>query len=127
MDLSDSGASPHCAPLSAMPLMNATGYRMGFLLFLVANSNFTLEEFVITISCVRLGTARLHVPGHWELVGTTVSKYYVTCHNGVTCGMRSRMLFNADGNCINTVIQFTAMCLLLSIARMWPCSHLRTQ
>ena len=55
MDRSDSGDSPHCAPLAAMPLMNATGYRMGFLLFLVANSIFTLEEFVITISFLRLG------------------------------------------------------------------------
>ena len=55
MDLSDSGAPLYCAPLSAMPLMNATGYRMGFLLFLVANSIFTLEEFVIIISFLRLG------------------------------------------------------------------------
>ena len=55
MDRSDSGDSPHCAPLAAMPLTNANGYRMGFLLFLVANSIFTLEEFVITISFLRLG------------------------------------------------------------------------
>ena len=41
--------------LSTIPLVNATGYRMGFLLFLVANSIFTLEEFVITISFLRLG------------------------------------------------------------------------
>ena len=78
------------------------------------------------VTCFR-GTARLHVRGHWELVGTTVSKYYVTCHNGLTCGIRSRMLLNADGNSTNTVIQFNAMCLLLSIARMWPSSHLRTR
>ena len=37
-----------------MPLMNGTGYRMGFLLFLVANSIFSLEEFLITISFLRL-------------------------------------------------------------------------
>ena len=59
MDRSDSDASPHCAPLAAMPLMNATGYRMGFLLFLVANSIFTLEEFVITISQLRLGYSQI--------------------------------------------------------------------
>ena len=59
MDRSDSGASPHCAPLAAMPLMNATGYRMEFLLFLVANSIFTLEEFVITISFLRLGYSQI--------------------------------------------------------------------
>ena len=59
MDRSDSGASPHCAPLAAMPLMNATGYRMGFLLLLVANSIFTLEEFVITISFLRLGYSQI--------------------------------------------------------------------
>ena len=59
MDRSDSGDSPHCAPLAAMPLMNATGYRMGFLLFLVANSIFTLEEFVITISFLRLGYSQI--------------------------------------------------------------------
>ena len=55
MDRSDSGASWHCAPLAAMLLMNATGYRIGFLLFLVAKLIFTLEEFVITISLLRLG------------------------------------------------------------------------
>ena len=59
MDRSDSGASPHCAPLAAMPLMNATGYRMGFLLFLVANSIFTLEEVLITISILRLGYSQI--------------------------------------------------------------------
>ena len=42
-----------------MPLMNATGYRMGFLLFLVANAIFTLEEFVITISFLRLGYSQI--------------------------------------------------------------------
>ena len=42
-----------------MPLMNATGYRMGFLLFLVANYIFTLEEFVITISFLRLGYSQI--------------------------------------------------------------------
>ena len=61
MDRSDSGASPHCAPLAAMPLMNATGYRMGFLLFLVANSIFTLEECAITISFLRLGYSQIVV------------------------------------------------------------------
>ena len=55
MDRSESGTTPHCAPLAAMPLMNAIGYRMEFLLFLVANSIFTLEEFAITISFLRLG------------------------------------------------------------------------
>ena len=59
MDRSDSGASPHCAPVAAMPLMNATGYRMGFLLFVVANSIFTLEEFVITISFLQLGYSQI--------------------------------------------------------------------
>ena len=59
MDPSDSGASPHFAPLSAMPLINATGYRMGFLLFLVANSSFTLEEFVVTTSCLRSGYSQI--------------------------------------------------------------------
>ena len=59
MDRSDSGASPHCAPVAAMPLMNANGYRMGFLLFLVANSIFTLEEFVITIFFLRLGYSQI--------------------------------------------------------------------
>ena len=127
VDLSDSGASPHCAPLSPMPLMNATGYRTGFLPFLVANSIFTLEEFVITTSFLRLRLARLHARGHWESVRTTVFKYYVTCHNGPTCGIRLRMPFNPDGNFTNTVIQFTPMCLLLSLARMWPSSHLRTR
>ena len=39
--------------------MNATGYRMGFLLLLVANSIFTLEEFVITISFLRLGYSQI--------------------------------------------------------------------
>ena len=59
MDRSDSGASPHCAPLAAMPLMNANGYRMEFSLFLVANSISTLEEFVITISFLRLGYSQI--------------------------------------------------------------------
>ena len=42
-----------------MPLTNATGYRMGFLLFLVGNTIFTLEEFVNTISFLRLGYGRI--------------------------------------------------------------------
>ena len=58
------------------------------------------------------------------MVGTTVSKYYVRCHNGVTCGIRSQMLLNAYGSSINIVIQFTTMCLLFSIAGMQLSSHL---
>ena len=104
-----------------MPLMKATGYIMGFLLFLVVNSIFTLEDIVITISFLPLGYSQIACARTLGLVGTTVSKYYVTC------GMHSRMLLNADGNSTNTVIQFTAMCLLLSIARMRQCSHLRTR
>ena len=42
-----------------MPLMKATGYRTGFLLFLGANSIFTLEEFVITISFLLLGYSHI--------------------------------------------------------------------
>ena len=42
-----------------MLLMDATGYRMGFLLFLVASSVFTLEEFVITISYLRFGYSQI--------------------------------------------------------------------
>ena len=42
-----------------MPLMNATGSRMEFLLSLVVNSIFTLEEFVITISFLQLGYSQI--------------------------------------------------------------------
>ena len=42
-----------------MPLMNATGYRMGFLLFPVANSIFDLEECAITILFLQLGYSQI--------------------------------------------------------------------
>ena len=42
-----------------MPLMNAIGYRMRFMLFLVRDSMLTLDEFVITISFLRLGYSQI--------------------------------------------------------------------
>ena len=127
MDLPDSGASPNCAPLSAMPLLNATGYRMGFMLFPVANSIFTLEEFVITISFLRFRYSQI-------ACARTLGIRRDYCIQVLRDVLQQAHLWDtftdaldADGNSTNTVIQFSAMCLPLSIARTWPSSHLRTR
>ena len=82
-----------------MPLMNATGYRMGFLLFLVANSIFTFEEFVITISFLRLRYSQVACART-----SGMGRDYCIHLLRDACGIRPRMLLNADGNSTNTVI-----------------------
>ena len=107
--------------------MNATGYRMGFLLLLIANCIFTLEQFVITIFFLGSGDSQIACartlgfgPGYCIQVVREVSQQ-AHLWDAFTGAFERRWKFT------NIVIRFTAMCLLLSIARIWLSSHLLTR
>ena len=64
--------------------MNATGYIIGFLLFLVANSIFTLERFVNTI----VDSTHVAIQSPWH----PVDRELFCSTNPPTVGMRSCLM-----------------------------------